>query len=143
MMGHLAEAGGECDGLLGGGELRGVGVPGVTRRRHGARGEEWAAGTEARRGCGGGGAAAGGEEGRRRRIREAGPRQCEGSGGGRGGGQEDRVLEEAHARSDVTGAAGLCVTAVGGGRRGRRKVCTNEPTDKTLARPEAHVGSFS
>jgi len=87
--GHLAEAGGEGDGLLGRGELGGVGVP----RRHGADSQETrrpAAGEGARRvgGGGGGGAAAGGE--RRRRIREASTGRGESSGGGSGGGAEER-----------------------------------------------------
>jgi len=104
--GHLAEAGGEGDGLLGRGELGGVGVPG----RHGADSQKTrrpAAGAGARRvgggGGGGGGAAAGGEM--RKRIREArstGRGERQSSGGGSGGGAEERRVREdegAQARS--------------------------------------------
>ena len=68
---NLAEAGGEGDGLLGGGELGGVGVP----RRHGADCEE-----TRRRAAGDGW----------RRIREASTGRGESSGGG----DEERVREE-------------------------------------------------
>jgi len=91
---NLAEAGGEGDGLLGGGELGGVGVP----RSHGADCEEMrrrAAGAGG--GGGGGGAAAVGRDGWRG-IREASTGRGESSGGG----DEERVREEeAHARSHV------------------------------------------
>jgi hypothetical protein len=102
--GHLAEVGGEGDGLLGRGELGGVGVP----RRHGADGQETrrpaaGAGAGARRvGGGGGGAAAGGER-RRSRIREASTGRVESSGGSSGGAAEERRVreDEAQARSHV------------------------------------------
>jgi hypothetical protein len=91
---NLAEAGGEGDGLLGGGELCGVGVP----RRHGADCEETrrrAAGAGG--GDGGGDAAAVARDGWRR-IGEASTGRGESSGGG----DEERVREEeAHARSHV------------------------------------------
>jgi hypothetical protein len=94
---NLAEAGGEGDGLLGGGELCGVGVP----RRHGADCEETrrrAAGAGG--GDGGGDAAAVARDGWRR-IGEASTGRGESSGGG----DEERVREEeAHARSHVVRA---------------------------------------
>lgn len=85
---NLAEAGGEGDGLLGGGQLGGVGVP----RRHGADWEETRRRAAGAGGKGGGGAAAVGRDGWRRRIGEAST----------GRGDEERVREEeAHARSHV------------------------------------------
>ena len=90
---NLAEAGGEGDGLLGGGQLGGVGVP----RRHGADWEETRRRAAGAGGKGGGGAAAVGRDGWRR-IGEASTGRGESSGGG----DEERVREEeAHARSHV------------------------------------------
>lgn len=94
---HLAEAGGKGDGLLGGRELGGVGVPGGLR--HGGA-------ESARPGSGGGGArVVGGEEvvaGKIRGEAEARWAQRDGEGGGGGGGGVERVRErggdEAHAR---------------------------------------------
>lgn len=94
--GHLAEAGGEGDGLLGGGELSGVGVPGGLR--HGGAGAE-------SRGSGGGARVVGGEGGEEvvvvaGKIRgEAEARWAQ--RGGRAGGVErvrDGDGDEAHAR---------------------------------------------
>jgi len=96
---NLAEAGGEGDGLLGGGELGGVGVP----RSHGADCEETHR-REAGAG-GGGGAAAVGRDGWRG-IREASTGRGESSGGG----DEERVREEeAHPRSHVGALLAACV----------------------------------
>lgn len=97
--GHLAEAGGEGDGLLGGGELSGVGVPGGLR--HGGAGAE-------SRGSGGGGARVVGGEGGEEVVVVAGKIRGEAEArwaqrGGRAGGVErvrdgDGDGDEAHAR---------------------------------------------
>lgn len=102
---HLAEAGGEGDGLLGGGELGGVGVPGGLR--HGGA-ESWRA---VARGGSGGGARVVGEEaaGKIRRGAEARWAQRDGGGGGGVERVRERDRDEAHARR----SSHVCAAGVG------------------------------
>lgn len=94
---HLAEAGGEGDGLLGGGELGGVRVPGGFRHGTGHEGVAMPEAGEPWGGGDGGGSAVGweGKVEERTRIREASTRRVSSECG-----SEERV-RKAHPHSHV------------------------------------------